>query len=278
MPTRDPAAPRAAALTLRDVQRLGWSEHDWRDSALHRVTRGVRSLQPPPDLATRARAFALALPDDCVFSHVTAARLWGLPLPGHLEADPLLDVTRRTDRARIRRSGCRGHRGLEGRTTAVVDGIHVTSLADTWVDLGDVVGRPLRLDELVAAGDAALSRHHLPGRERSPDEVRARLVFVLAGLPEPQPCAPVRARGGGWIGEGDLVWRAARVVGEYQGAVHGGLRVRSADRHRIGLMEDEGWTVIEIFAEDLREAHRRELLLRRTARALGEDPSRLRLT
>lgn len=55
---------------------------------------------------------------------------------------------------------------------------------------------------------------------RSPQETRARLLFVRAGLPEPLVNANLYAVGGGWLGEGDLVWPGRRVVAEYQGDHH----------------------------------------------------------
>ncbi|MBD3785136.1 MAG: hypothetical protein IE926_19695 [Micrococcales bacterium] len=113
---------------------------------------------------------------------------------------------------------------------------------------------------------------------RSAMETRSRLLFVAADFPEPAPCAPLHARGGGWLAEGDLVWRAQRVVGEYQGEVHGGRAARSADAYRAGLLGDEGWTVVEIYAEDHTDPPRRRALLRRVAAALGLDPRTLSIT
>lgn len=315
-PRRLPPLP-GGALSLGAARALGMSDHDWRDERLVRVTQGVRSLYRPADLRDRARAFALALPEDCAFSHVTAARLWGIPLPAALERDELLDVMRSSGRGYVERAGCRSHRGLERREVHELDGLRVTSLADTWVDLGDVRAcRPGR-DDLVVAGDAVATLWAPPGVRRSavevdaavaplrraleargsprgrrllddalalvrpgvrsPMESRSRLLFVDAGLPEPEPCAPLSTPGGGWIGEGDLVWREQRVVGEYQGDVHGTRAARSADAYRNGLLGDEDWTVLEIFAEDHHDPLRRRTLLLRFARELGLDVSTLRL-
>ncbi|QIM20312.1 hypothetical protein G7075_02735 [Phycicoccus sp. HDW14] len=229
-PRRLPPLP-GGALSLGSARALGMSDHDWRDERLVRVTEGVRSLYRPADLRERARAFALALPEDCAFSHVTAARLWGIPLPAALERDELLDVMRTSGRGYVERAGCRSHRGLERRDVHELDGLRVTSLADTWVDLGDVrASRPGR-DDLVVAGDAVATLWAPPGVRRtaldvdaavvplrraleargsprgrrvlddalalvrpgvrSPMESRSRLLFVDAGFPEPEPCAPL---------------------------------------------------------------------------------------
>jgi hypothetical protein len=137
------------------------------------------------------RSFQVALPDDCVFSHVTAAQLWQLPLPESLSQDRTVDAMRASERGRVRRTGCRGHRGLELRRVATAQGLPVTSLADTWVDLGEATVRGLSLDDLVVLGDAVATR--LDGRP-GPDEVdqdrrgrgRDDLAQVLASRTRPR--------------------------------------------------------------------------------------------
>jgi hypothetical protein len=57
--------------------------------------------------------------------------------------------------------------------------------------------------------------------------------------------------------------------------VHAGIRNRSLDAYRNGSLADEGWTVLEIFAEDLAEGARRVRTLTRFARALALDPGAL---
>jgi hypothetical protein len=312
MPPELPALP-SGPLDLELARRLGLSDHQWRSARLRRVTRSVRSLDALSSTRERAAAYALALPSDAVFSHVTAAQLWGLPLPAELEAQVVLDVIRPTGRGLVERQGCHGHRGAERRSTTTVHGIRVTSLTDSWVDLGEVVQRGLDLDDLVIAADEVLARggaartsvgdptvhlrRVLAGRVRprnarllgtalglarpgvrSPMETRARLMFHRAGFPEPEVNAAVYARDGGWLAEGDLVWRAQRVIGEYQGSVHGGIRERSYDADRNGLLTDDGWRVLEIYADDVFRAARRRETVTRFARALGLDLSTLFIT
>jgi hypothetical protein len=311
MPPEPPALP--PLLSLEQARRLGLSDHQWRAARLGRVTQSVRSLGTVSSTRERAAAYALALPTDVVFSHVTAAQLWGLPLPADLGAQILLDVMRPTGRGLVERLGCTGHRGAERRSVTTVHGIRVTSLADTWVDLGEVVPRGLDLDDLVIAADEVLSRRAAPGSTsgdgaaalavaltarvrprharmlataltlsrpgvRSPMETRARLMFHRAGFPEPEVNGAIHARDGGWLAEGDLVWRAQRVIGEYQGAGHGGIRERSYDANRNGLLADEGWRVLEIYSDDVFRAPRRRETVTRFAVALGLDLSSLIIT
>lgn len=119
-------------------------------------TKGVRTLTEITEFEDRLGAFALALPDDCAFSHTTAARLWGIPLPRLLERDDDLHVARETHRSRIERGGCVSHRGLELRDVVEVQGVRVTSLADTWLDLVGGWHRRLELREAVMMGDATV--------------------------------------------------------------------------------------------------------------------------
>ena len=108
-------------------------------------------------------------------------------------------------------------------------------------------------------------------------ETRARLMFHRAGFPEPELNTVVRDAHGGWLLEGDLVWREQRVIGEYQGSDHGSIKRRSADATRAVLAEHHGYRVIEIFAEDVFGGARRRMCLTRFARALHLDLTTLRI-
>jgi hypothetical protein len=121
------------------------------------------------------------------------------------------------------------------------DGVRVSAPWQLFVELGTM----LSLVDLVAVGDhlvgtglltlAGLREHCAsvrgPGtararaavsfvRERidSPMETRLRMLVVLAGLPEPEvnPVMDVAGR----VRRYDLVWRAARLIVEYDGRHH----------------------------------------------------------
>jgi hypothetical protein len=306
-----------AHFTVSTARASGLPGSRLRDPRLFRPTHGVRSVEPAAEVVDRARAFRLAVPDDVVFSHVTAAQLWGLPLPRGVEGQVELDLMRFTGRGQIRRKGCHGHRA-QARDIAQVRGLPVTGLADTWVDLGEVTGRGLRLDDLVVVGDDVATRligAPDPGESVVPDarergrrelrraldsrtrprgkvvlaealglvrapvrsamETRARLMFLRAGFPEPVVNLEVLDSDGFWMLEGDLVWEAQRVIGEYQGADHASIKRRSYDASRSALAADDGWRVLEIYAEDVFRPPRRVDCLRRFARALDLDPSTL---
>jgi broad specificity phosphatase PhoE len=293
-----PETVASAPFTFSTGVEAGLGRGRLRGPDLERPTRALRSPVALGDVRARAAAFALVLPSDGAFSHVTAAQLWGLPLPRELEQQVALDVMRNSDRGPVRRAGCIGHRGLERRTTDLVAGVEAVDLADTWCDLGEVLDRGLDVDDLVVMGDVVVRRLGTNGRarlesaldqrrrprgkaalqsalvlvragSRSPMETRVRLVFLAAGFPEPRLNAAVRDQAGGWLLEGDLVWEKERVVGEYQGEQHAALRQRAVDAQRRHLAEDAGWTVLEIFHEDVVRPARRHTLLQRFARALG---------
>jgi GNAT superfamily N-acetyltransferase len=227
--------------------------------------------------------------------------------------DAPLHVIAPTSDGMAKRIGVVGHRGLELRAVASPPGsaLRVVDVADTWCDLGELRRGTLSVHDLVVAGDAAVAmldaragravgaaalrealrrrnrprgavclRHALtlvrPG-VRSPMETRARLMFVDAGFPEPEVNAPLTDAVGGWLAEGDLVWRRQRVVGEYQGEQHADRGRRSADAFRQGLVESHDWQVKELWAEDLHRGPRRRWTLNSFAQALHLDPATLRI-
>ena len=281
-------------------------------------TQGANAMSEPRTLVERAMAFQVAMPTCRAYSHLTAAVLWGLPLPRALEAgacdvDATLHVVAPTSEGMALRSGVVGHRGLEWRAVGSPGGtpLRVVDIADTWCDLGELRPGTLTLTDLVVAGDAAVAlldaraarpvgleelsqalrrrnrprgavalRHALTlvrHGVRSPMETRARLMFVDALFPEPEVNAPLTNAAGEWLAEGDLVWRSKRLVGEYQGEHHADRRRHSDDAFRRGLVEDDGWRLKEIWAEDVHPGPRRRATLTSFARALDLDLSTLRI-
>ncbi|MCO5303774.1 MAG: hypothetical protein M9923_11290 [Phycicoccus sp.] len=105
---------------------------------------------------------------------------------------------------------------------------------------------------------------------KSPQETRARLMFVRAGLPEPLINKNIHVDdGGGWLAEGDLVWREQRVVAEYQSEHHADRRRRSIDSDRLANLTDHDWAAHEVWAEDLRPGARQWALVQRVRASLS---------
>lgn len=300
-----PEAWRTRPFTVGELRDAGLPPSRLRHPALHLPTRSVRSAEPLETVSERAAAFARALPQDIAFSHGTAALLLGIPLPGRFEKAAVLDVMRDSCRTPIRRKLCAGHRGLESREVVEARGLRVVGALDTWCDLGELVARGLTVDDLVVAGDHLVNRG-LQVRDladvvtrrcrprgaqslgeaaalvrsgvRSPMESRARVMFVRAGFPEPEVNADVFDSQGGWLLEGDLVWRKQGVIGEYQGADHAAIKRRSADASRVTSAEAEGYRILEIYAEDVYRGARRRACLTRFARELGLDLAALQIS
>ncbi|MBI4901577.1 MAG: hypothetical protein HY829_14035 [Actinobacteria bacterium] len=285
----------------------GMSSGQLRSPYLHIPTRGARVLDEPVGAVERAHTFSVALPADTAFSHVTALALWSLWLPRRAH-ESTIHVMRDTTRARIRRAGCTGHRGLEQRVVERAEGLRTVAPLDTWCDLGELVPAELSFGDLLVVGDSIANR--LPEGDptqvfsdalarrvrtrgaatlrtalalirrgsRSPMESLTRLLFIHAGFPEPRLNVTVSDDDGGWLLLGDLVWDEERVVVEYQGSTHADRQARSQDADRASVARDHGAQVFEVFAEDLFETHRRQRLLVRVARALKLDLGSLNFT
>ncbi len=209
-----------------------------------------------------------------VVSHASAALVWGLPLltipsTTHViqtvkpASDGAEDVVRHT------------HRLPEEHRT-VRHGIRVTTLERTLVDcatllppLGGLVvvdaGLHIGADRarcaeiLTAAGSRRGVRRARAvfdladdGAE-SPGESWLRFVFLRAGLPAPKTQIRVPTR----LGEywGDMGWPDWKVLAEYDGrAKYGGRGGEPlvAEKRRQDAIEEEGWRVLRVVAEDLR--------------------------
>ncbi|WP_427017155.1 endonuclease domain-containing protein [Pseudarthrobacter sp. P1] len=221
-------------------------------------------------------------------SHLTAARLHGIPLPYWAEHEAearTIHLMRPGMAANPRRRGVKGHRGALAETERTeVRGVPATSLARTWLDLAGI----LSLDELVAAGDHLVCEHHhgdrwdrpprLPlgelatyiggkgpvrniGRARSalallrvgadsPPETYLRLMLARSGLPDFVPDCPVSddAEPPAWT---DLGCPDYRICAEYEGAHHATPAQQAADRRRDDVVARAGWRQIKIYARDM---------------------------
>lgn len=238
----------AGPFSTARARELGVAASRLRRGGLSHPTRGAHVHSAPASFAERAAAFTAGMPADRASSHLTAARLLGLPLTSGLAAEAdtgALHVIAPTEAGQAGRAGCTA---LHGRV------------------------RPRGKVMLSAA------LHLVRPRVRSPMETRSRLLFLHAGFPEPETGAVITDEAGEFLAEGDLVWRQQRVVAEYQGAHHANIARRSADSGRRHLLERSGWQVRELFAEDGYRAPRRQAALEAVAAMLGLDPSTLLIT
>lgn len=229
----------------------------------------------------RCAEFAPLLGSARFFSHGTAARLWGCPLPGRARDDMGLHVSERAPSNAPRHPGIVGHQASDARIGTVLRyGLPVSDAVSTWFALA----RYLPLDELVVAGDHLVLTPHLldpldvrphvtpeqlahrlayfhgrgavkaaralrlirPGAESRP-ETLLRLLLLRAGLPEPLVNPDVGDATGKWIGRADLVWPEWRTIVEYDGDQHRTDSVQyDKDMTRLERFIDAGFRVVRV--------------------------------
>jgi very-short-patch-repair endonuclease len=225
------------------------------------------------------RAFLPRMPENGVFSHVTAARLYSMPLPLSLSRQKELHVSVPAVRRAVDAAGIVGH-----RTTLTEHdwdrrfGYAVTTPERTWCDLGAM----LTLPELVAAGDKLIARRLpqtsrenlerevaryksrrgirklrqaltlLSDRAESPRESLLRVAIVLAGLPEPAVNQEVFSAVGRFLARLDLSYPQLKLSLEYQGDQHRTDRAQwQRDIARTRALQAEGWTELQFTQADL---------------------------
>ena len=240
-----PAALAEAPFATRSALAAGVTPRRLRSLELEAPFHGVRALREASEsLLVRCRAYATIMPPWHVFSGVTAAALARLPMPRANERDPRLHVTA-LDGGRAPRG-----RGIAGRSTARqlqlvpaagVPGARMVAPVDVWCELG--------------------IRPNVYSRR----ETFVRLVLVRAGLPEPEPNGRMVLRSGRRT-RGDLVFRAYRVLVEYEGEQHlFDVDQWATDVSRLNDLIEDDWRVIRI----TKGMSRREIL-ERTMRALRD--------
>ncbi len=194
-----------------------------------------------------------------VFSHESAAALWGLPVVEKARdlAAHVVEPWRGGGTARV---GRRTHVDWDGMQVVEQDGVRLTSAADTVLALARdrpfivgvaVADAALRrglvtraaLDERNAATAskrgarrAALVTSFADERAESPGESISRARIHELGLAAPELQTTV-ADGRGPIGRVDFWWPGARVVGEFDGRVK--YRTDGVDDRR--RVEDRLW-------------------------------------
>lgn len=267
----------------RDAVAHGISPKRLRGTDLDRSIWGVRRVPAPgeAELREKCRSFAARMPEGAFFSHVTAALLLGAPLPYRLEREARVHIGVAAPARAPHASGILGHRLdlLPGHLASTWGLVH-TSPARTWCDLASL----LTLHELVAAGDFLIHwrmphttipelrrvsqtfigqrgmkiiREALPllgDRAESPPESALRVIVVQAGTPHPRINHVIVMTEDGAVVRTDLAFDEQKVLIEYQGDYH---RKKTdqwrKDMTRRSRLEAQGWLVIELNANDLRD-------------------------
>ncbi|HUO38610.1 MAG TPA: DUF559 domain-containing protein [Mycobacterium sp.] len=167
------------------------------------------------------------------------------------------------------------HERLADHEVTIVDGLPVTTVARTAFDLGRHLPRGqavARLDALALVTDLsaddvlALTQHYkgLRGVRRckaalalmdrgaeSPKETWLRLLLIDAGLPPPTTQILVHNGDFHPLAYLDMGWEEFRVAVEYDGDQHrSDRRQYLKDRSRLAMLEQFGWIVVRVVAED----------------------------
>ena len=299
--------------SVTEAERAGLATSRLFASDLHRPSRGLRVPKSGlPGLAALVRSHTCLDPYTFA-SFVTAAQIIGIPLPPWAEFRPddggpvtavvepvpwgkksgahfrepgrFLHLSRAGGGSLPRRKGIAGHLlKVRGGDVLEIDGLRLTSVARTWVDLGSV----LPLNDLVVAGDAIVSEHartfgetrqamvrlddlrkfvagangiHGVRKARealdrlrvgvdSPPETKLRLMLDDAGLPEFVPnCRVDDAMGKPvWTDLGCVRFRTCL---EYEGLHHLTPEQQALDAYRDQRIGDAGWRQVKINRIDI---------------------------
>lgn len=239
-----------------------------------------------PISGAAALAAYTELDESSVISHISAAVLWGIPLPNRLREDWRIHVARPPGYGMPRRANVVGHTlDLSDQEIFTFDGVRVTSPDRTWLDLASILTVP----DLVAAGDYLVCGHdqefprpqraitslsdlddqvrrHAGGRgvrrareafgltrvgSDSVPETMMRLALVNNGLPEPQlnwVLADSMGRPVLWPDAAYVRWKISI---QYDGLHHGEPGQHQRDIRRADVTAQLGWSEVRVSSADL---------------------------
>ncbi len=255
----------------RDALRAGLTDQDLISPRFRRLLHGIYiSAAAEITPTTRVLAAMRTTTRPCFATHHTAAGLLGAAVPAsawtHLGTLKGAMTVRR--QIRIRRYAVPPP--LARRSP-----LPCTDAAQTFLDLADC----LELVDLVVLGDGLVSQGHItpvglvkaardhegPGARLarlaagyvrsgvdSPMETRVRMLFVLAGFPEPDVNIEVFDDSGRLRYRIDLAWTGAKVAVEYDGRHHISREDQwTYDIRRREELEADGWTFLILTAADI---------------------------
>ncbi|MCZ8378341.1 hypothetical protein O6P37_05650 [Mycobacterium sp. CPCC 205372] len=223
-----------------------------------------------PGVPGRLAALDLHLGQEAVACMGTAAQLYGFDVE-NTTAIHVLDPG-----VRLRSTvGLTVHQRL-GAPLRRVHGRLATAPAWTAVEVARQVSRPRALatldaalhtgwcmpEDLAAAVTEQRGRRgiiaardllpHADGRAESAMESEVRLVMIDYEVPKPELQYEIHSADG-QVWRVDFAWPEARVAAEYEGVEwHSGPAEMKRDRMRVAGIQDLGWTVVPIVAEDVR--------------------------
>ncbi|WP_188678554.1 DUF559 domain-containing protein [Subtercola lobariae] len=286
MPRRTPLPPELAAraFSVGLGKQLGLSNRRLDAPDLASPFYGVRSSRRAiSTVEEQCLAYAPRMFRDQSFSHITAARLWRLPLSRRFDPAEPLHIAASDRNGRTRVTGVTAHRlwPPHHRTTRM-NGLLVSDAISTWLQLASI----LSLDDLIAAGDALVlvpvyldraapaarpyatpdqlshrvGAFHGPGKRRlvealdhvrlgceSPKETILRLLLTRNGMPEPELNVRIFGTRSAFVPRVDLGYPQLKVLVEYDGEQHRKNDEQYArDRQRAADLRAAGYTLVTV--------------------------------
>lgn len=239
---------------------------------------GVNSTADAKGVVERCRALAVRMPPHAFFCSVTAAVIMGVPLPRPLELWGKLHVAVPFPHHPPEVKGVVGHRYRRtGKYTRVWNGLTVSEPELVWCELAT----ELNLADLIAAGDhlihwrlpattldrLASTINSYPGRRgkqamrhalellddraESRKESHLRVIMVQADFTGLVSNFEITTRDGTEY-RGDFAFPREKVIVEYQSEYHSGTEQFRRDMTRIAKLQADGWYVMQVNADDLR--------------------------
>ena len=258
--------------TRGDAVAAGLPPSILRTSRFRRIFRGVYIADRVPDSPfVRIEAALVLHPPTAFASHVSAARIFRLPVPD----SPDVHVTVFEPKDRRRRAGVVPHVTTTPAHVVTWKGVRVSAPFQTFVELAVI----LSLVDLVVVGDAFLrvfdvtaerlveecerADGHFAAAARaaagyvrdevdSPMESRLRMLIVLAGLPEPDVNHKIRNEYGDVVMRFDLSYPALKLAVEYDGRQHADdPKQWNRDLERREELDDEEWRIIVVTSKGI---------------------------
>jgi hypothetical protein len=265
------AAKQHGVVTVEQLEALGIRKdsrtYRTRIGRLHRLHNGVYAVgHTPTSFEGKCIAAVFAAGEGAALSHLAAARLWNV-WEWHAPISVVAEHRRRGLAAtKLYRTG-----QLLPRDVAFRDGIAVTSIARTLLDLGDVLSahklgkvihqilysHPLPPEDIEDVIDRNPHRRaitvlrkalglNLIGSAGTRSSLEELFLNELARLGVEMPLVNVKVKVNGDLLEVDFLWKAQRLVVEVDGSGHARLRNRIHDRRRNFLLEQAGYRVLRV--------------------------------
>jgi hypothetical protein len=260
--------------TVTEARLAGVKPKRLQSNDLEAPFHGVRvAAGTPTEVRNRAAAYSTVMPPGHFFSHLTAAQLLGMPLPGYAVRDTRLHVSTVAPGRAPQGRGIVGHTAARRPELWSVGGLAVQDPIITWCDLASDLG----VDDLIALGDHLLGVFPQPitieqlklvvthraghrgirrlrtavewvrPRVESRQETRLRMLLLRAGLPEPETNIYLPLQYQSRRVRGDLVYLRYRTLVEYDGEQHRTDDAQFArDVDRLDGVMAEGWRVIRV--------------------------------